>query len=141
MNELTKICNKCNIENKGNAPNNEFYICITCNENICPSCKIIPNKNHNIRKYEEINSLCKKHGEPFVKYCQDCRLNLCLLCGEEHNSVHKIISLKLLFTNIISIKKRLSEIRNIINKLKSNIKIIIVKLNRSKYLKQINELN
>ena len=141
VNASTIICNKCNIENKGNTPNNEFYICITCNENICPSCKIIHNKNHNIRKYEEINSLCKKHGEPFVKYCQDCRLNLCLLCGEEHNSLHNIISLKLLFPNIISIKKRLSEIRDIINKLKSNIKIIIEKLNGSNYLNQINELN
>ena len=30
------VCNICNINNKGNTHNNEFYICNTCNKNICP---------------------------------------------------------------------------------------------------------
>ena len=34
------ICDICNINNKGITHNNEFYICNTCNINICPVCKI-----------------------------------------------------------------------------------------------------
>ena len=34
LNDL--ICNACNINNKGNTHNNEFYICNTSNINICP---------------------------------------------------------------------------------------------------------
>ena len=33
------ICNICNINNKGTTHNNQFYICNTCNKNICPLCK------------------------------------------------------------------------------------------------------
>ena len=29
-------CNICEINNKGNVFNNQFFICITCNKNICP---------------------------------------------------------------------------------------------------------
>ena len=39
------ICNLCNMNNKRN---NEFYICHTCNKNICPLCKPSHDKNHNI---------------------------------------------------------------------------------------------
>ena len=39
-------CNICNINNKSNTHNNEFYICNTCNKNICPLCKLNHNKNH-----------------------------------------------------------------------------------------------
>ena len=42
------VCNICNINNKGNTHNNEFYICYTCNVNVCPLCKTKHDKNHNI---------------------------------------------------------------------------------------------
>ena len=44
LNEI--ICDVCNINNKGNTHNNEFYKCNTCNKNICPLCKSIHEKNH-----------------------------------------------------------------------------------------------
>ena len=40
--DINKIeCNKCKEKNKGNTYNNEFYKCLTCNNNICPLCKSI----------------------------------------------------------------------------------------------------
>jgi len=42
------VCNECKINNKGNTHNNEFFICNTCNINICPLCKLNHDKNHNI---------------------------------------------------------------------------------------------
>ena len=32
------ICDICEINNKSNTHNNEFYICNTCNKKICPLC-------------------------------------------------------------------------------------------------------
>ena len=50
--DLNKIiCEICNKNNKGNTHNNEFYICITCNKNVCPLCKSIHDKNHSIINY------------------------------------------------------------------------------------------
>ena len=59
------ICNICNTNNKGNTHNNEFYICNTCNKNICPLCKLNHDKSHIIINYEDKNYICDKHNEPF----------------------------------------------------------------------------
>ena len=53
------ICNICNKNNKSNAYNNEFYICNTCKINICPLCKSIHDKNHNIINYEDKGYICE----------------------------------------------------------------------------------
>ena len=47
INESKIICEICNDINKGDAYNNEFYRCITCNKNICPLCKSKHNKDNN----------------------------------------------------------------------------------------------
>ena len=60
------ICNICNTNNKGNTHNNEFYICNTCNKNICPLCKLNHDKSHIIINYEDKNYICDKHNEPFI---------------------------------------------------------------------------
>ena len=39
LNEIK--CNICEINNKANTVNNEFFICNTCNKNICPLCMMI----------------------------------------------------------------------------------------------------
>ena len=50
--DLNKIiCEICNQNNKGNTHDNEFYICNTCNKNICPLCKLIHDKKHKIINY------------------------------------------------------------------------------------------
>ena len=72
------ICEICNQNNKGNTHNNEFFICNTCNKNICPLCKSIHDKKHKIINYEDKNYICKKHNDSFIKYCKTCNENIAL---------------------------------------------------------------
>ena len=38
--DLSKIiCDICKDKNKGNSYKNEFYLCLNCNQNLCPICK------------------------------------------------------------------------------------------------------
>ena len=101
--DISKIkCDKCNDNNKGNTYNNEFYICFTCKMNLCPLCKSIHNKEHNIINYDGKNYFCENHKERYCSYCQTCNKNLCLLCECENiHENHKIID----FKNLIK-KKR-----------------------------------
>ena len=78
-------CDICNIQNKGSAYNNEFYICNNCNKNICPFCKSIHDKNHTIVDYDDKNYICKKHNEKFTKFCEECNENICILCEDDRS--------------------------------------------------------
>ena len=49
------ICDICKQNNKGNTHNNEFYLCNTCNKNICPLCKSIHDNKHKIINYDDKN--------------------------------------------------------------------------------------
>ena len=52
--DLSQIkCNKCNINNKSNSFNNQFYKCCTCNINLCPLCKSSHDTNHIILDYDK----------------------------------------------------------------------------------------
>ena len=82
---------KCNIISKSNTFNNEFFICNECKMNLCPLCKSAHDKSHFIIKYDDKNYICNKHNETFVKYCYNCKKDLCFSCLKEHKS-HKIKS-------------------------------------------------
>ena len=86
------ICEICKNNNKGDTHNNEFYICNNCNKNICPLCKSIHDKNHNIINFNDKNYICKKHNDIFNKFCKACNENICIFCEEEHKN-HDIIDL------------------------------------------------
>ena len=112
--DLNKIiCEICN-NNKGHTHNNEFYKCNTCNKNICPLCKSIHDKNHIIIDYDNKNYICNKHNEFFVKYCKDCKIDLCLSCINEHKN-HEFFSYE---DELIDIK----DLRNKMNNLNMVIK-------------------
>ena len=64
INENKIICNICSNNNKGKTYNNQFYICGTCNKNICPLCKEKHNKEHKILDYDNKNYICNKHNDP-----------------------------------------------------------------------------
>ena len=121
-------CNKCNIKNKGNTFNNEFYKCLNCNINICPLCKSNHNNEHNIIKYDDKNILCNQHGVSFYGYCNKCKKNICSNCEEEHDN-HDIIT----YGKIIKDKNKILDnntlLRNDINIFNNIIKDIINKLN------------
>ena len=52
--DISKIkCNICNEKDKSITYNNEMYICITCNKNICPLCRNGHDKSHEIINYEK----------------------------------------------------------------------------------------
>ena len=85
------ICDKCKNKTKGNTFNNEFFICYECKMNLCPLCKSVHDKKHSIINYDDKNYICNKHNETFLKYCEDCKIDLCLSCINGHKN-HKLIS-------------------------------------------------
>ena len=85
------VCDKCKNNSKSNTFNNEFYICYECKMNLCPLCKSIHDKSHSIINYDNKNYICNQHNETFVKYCEDCKIDLCLSCLNEHKN-HELIS-------------------------------------------------
>ena len=124
--DLTKIiCEICNKNNKGNTHNNEFYICNTCNKNICPLCKSIHDKKHKTINYDNKNYMCIKHNEPFFKYCKTCDENICFVCENKHIN-HNIFEFELsnIFIEKEDLLKMKEDLKNIIDKFKWKIKII-----------------
>ena len=67
------ICNICKINNKGHTFNNNFFVCNTCKENICPLCKSKHDKEHKIINYEQKDYICDMHNELYIKYCTTCK--------------------------------------------------------------------
>ena len=62
------MCNNCYKSSKGKSHKNQFFICNTCDKNLCPLCKSIHDQNHMIIDYDDKNYTCKKHNEIFTKY-------------------------------------------------------------------------
>ena len=116
-------CNKCN-RNRSEIYNNELFICLKCNINLCPLCKSQHDNSHDIIDYEDKNYICNKHNENFVKYC--CNNNICLECEKEHKD-HKNIYFGDILPNIYD-----NNIKEYIDKLNNEIKLIIEKLNSLK---------
>ena len=141
--DLSKIiCGVC-MKIMSKTFNNEFYRCNFCKINLCPLCKSKHNNknninnnnnnNHNIINYNDKNYICEMHNMNFIKYCEYCKLDICMLCFEEHkNKNHSIINFEDIISNeeyIIKEKKKLEEY---INNLNNNINDKIKKLNKVK---------
>ena len=116
---------KCDICNKIN--NDNFYKCLTCNNNICPLCTSNHCKNHKIINYDDKYYLCKKHNEGCVAYCDNCKINLCALC-EPHKSHNKIT-----YSDVLPNKEELfekkKELKDKIYLINNDIKVLINILN------------
>ena len=116
---------KCDICNKIN--NNNFYKCLTCNNNICPLCTSNHCKNHKIINYDDKYYLCKKHNEKYITYCDNCKINLCALC-EPHKSHNKIT-----YSDVLPNKEELfekkKELKDKIYLINNDIKVLINILN------------
>ena len=83
-------CNECKDKNKGNTYNNEFYKCLTCNNNLCPLCKTKHNEEHTVREYDERNIICNIHNDFYLKYCNQCNKNICFKCLKDHQNHNKL---------------------------------------------------
>ena len=109
-------CNICEVNNKSNTYNNELYICITCNKNICPLCKSKHDKNHKIINYDDKNYICKKHNESYIKYCKTCKEDICIICEKEHkNKKHDIFELSEILINKDDLILMMKDLKNIID--------------------------
>ena len=122
------ICQKCKIKNIGSSSDNEFYKCLTCNQNLCLICRSNHNLNHKIINYTQKNYICQKHNEQFTKYCFKCNKNICYSCDEEHKE-HEIILLGNIKPNMSETKGKLLKVKKEIDIFNNNIKNIIMKLN------------
>ena len=127
INESQIICDKCKIKNKGNCPKKEFYRCLICKQNLCLICRSNHDLSHNIILYDQKNYICKKHNEHLIKYCKQCKTNICFSCVDHNN--HEAIFLGDLMPNIEEKKEFIKEIRSIIDSVSGRIKEIIKQLN------------
>ena len=127
--DLSKIiCDKCKEKNKNNVFNKEFYKCFTCNMNLCPLCKSIHDKSHNIINHEQINYICAKHNDMYTNYCKKCKINICMQCNDEHLN-HENIFLGNIISNKKDMLNKIYELKENIDIFKNNIDNIINMLN------------
>ena len=123
------LCDICNMKNKGNSINNEFYICNTCNINLCPLCKKNHDRNHKIINYDDKNYICQRHNEPFIKYCSTHKKDICMLCETEHEG-DKIIEFKNILIKDEEMLKSMKDLKEVIDTFKYKINIIKELLDR-----------
>ena len=77
-------CDGCKNTDKGKTYENTFYKCLTCSYKICPLCKDIPHKSHRVIDDKLINYICQKHNDSYIKFCPQCKVNICISCEKEH---------------------------------------------------------
>ena len=119
-------CNNCK-KNKADSYEKKFYICTSCQINLCPLCKLNHFKWHKIINYDDRNYICNIHNnEKYISYCKNCKKNICALCYSEHEN-HDKNNYKLPNKNIINDK--INELRKKIDNINETIKSIIMQLN------------
>ena len=137
--DQTRIkCGFC-YNSKLNSKNGEFYLCFTCNQKLCPLCKLEHDNNHYIINYDNKNCLCPEHkNENFNFYCKNCKKNLCYRCKKSHIK-HEIEELNIIEKE--SLNQKNVEINNIINKYAEDLNNIIQKFkNTIEKLKLYNKI-
>ena len=123
------ICNKCNKINKSDAYNKEFFRCNKCNMNLCPLCKSIHEKSHNIINYDKKNYICPEHNCFYIKYCNQCKKNICIQCEKNHKN-HDNIYLGDILPDKENSINILNELKEYIEKFNIDISNVINKLNQ-----------
>ena len=128
IDESKIICDKCKLRKKSETYNNSFFICVSCNKNLCPLCRSSHEKEHNIFDYEEKYFKCSLHSESYIFYCEQCKKNICIVCEKDHIN-HKKISLGEIIPDKNKIEEEKNNLRNKLDELQKEIQIIINKFN------------
>ena len=123
INYANIICDSCKNANKGEATNQQFNYCLTCDKNLCLMCGYNHDKTHNIINHDNKNYTCLKHNELFSKYCLDCKKNICIKCEDEH-IIHKTESFSSILPDIKQMKNNQKELKDSINFLAHKMKEI-----------------
>ena len=128
IDESLIICNKCNKKNKSNTPNNEMYICLTCNLNLCPSCKSEHEQRHIIIKYEQKYYMCSLHCKKYYSYCITCKKDICDACKIISHENHYIKLYDEIILKVKNLEKYIKELKPTLNKFKVRLLLIIDRL-------------
>ena len=104
-------CSECNINQNDNI---SFFICSQCKCFICEKCVCHHNDgiNHIPFIISKFDSICCEHSNLYSYYCNNCKMNLCVFCKDEHDS-HFLIQLnklKISFDEKKDILKNISEV-------------------------------
>ena len=114
-------CSICNISS--NISKNYIY-CYKCNKKYCGKCIINHNQDkscfHKIINVFQKNTICLLHDNKYIKYCLNCKLNLCQLCDNNNHKNHYIELFKDIYPSKedIDIFKKVNSLLN--NKKKEN---------------------
>ena len=104
------ICRKCSFTPEINFINNNL-IDISCKCEIKRNYCVQNFKREYIinKKEEKIYTLCKQHNLKFVKYCQDCKIDICSEClNINHHYPHT-------FNNYLLYKNKINAIKKVID--------------------------
>ena len=126
LNEI--ICGFCQKTSKKNTHNNEFYICNTCKKNLCPLCKSVHDTNHRIINYIDKNYICESHNESFIKFCENCIENVCIICEKNHKN-HKLFDLSQMIIEKNELLLLMKNLKNVLDKIRYKINSIKEVLN------------
>ena len=110
------ICDECKKTSKSKSYKKEFYVCIKCNKKLCPLCRN-KHKDHIVINFNEKDFKCKKHGDSLVKYCNDCKENICLICNEHNNhknEFYTVPDIDKINEKMVQIRTELDEFKNIV---------------------------
>ena len=99
--------------------------------NLCPLYKSIQYNTHSIIYYDNKNYICNRHNDFFAKYCEDCKIDMCLSCIIEHKT-HRVIAYEDYLIDIKRLRKKMNEPNEVINKFQMNLEEIIKKFQKLK---------
>jgi hypothetical protein len=128
ISESNIVCNKCNIKTKNRAKSRTFYICLSCNINLCPLCCSKHNqesKEHMIINYDEKFYYCFVHKKQFISYCKKCKINLCQECELEHKKIEISNYKTIKSPEDYELDKELREFKEKVDKLKDILKKVL----------------
>ena len=103
------ICQKFSIKNTFN-----FFFCDKCDKIFCIECLKMHNENnksHIVNKINDKNTICKHHNKKYIKFCLQCKLNLCELC--DNHIDHYVEN----FEDIYPLKDDIDKFKNSLNQI------------------------
>ena len=76
-----------------------------------------------IINYEDKNYICKKHNDPFTKFCKTCNEDICIICENKHKN-HDKFDFSSLLIDKNELLKSTEDLKSIIDEFKYKIDII-----------------
>ena len=107
----------------------ESYYCLNCSKltrttkSFCKACKLAHHTDHVNVNFDEKNYYCKSHFQQYLKYCFNCKKNICEKCESEHQN-HLFKSYKFMTPNEDELNKLKDSLKEISKKIR-DLKVIV----------------